>query len=201
MRMLGGQQLSRLDEDMADDDELAEGPVSAPAWHQNLLSSSPFFCVPGGIRSRASPRGTGRSLLMDLARLPTEVTARIVSQLPVQTLVRLMLVSRAWRQLCCDDELWTSVWLLRDRVPKPRRPRGTVHAALIKAELAANWRQQLANDELLRKCYLMLCQSDCPQRIRSELSRVSATALDINHRHSLTTRWPTWPRAAELCAV
>ena len=125
---------------------------------------------------------------MDLARLPTEVTARVVSQLPVQTLIRLALVCRAWRQLCCDDELWTSVWLLRDRVPKPRRPRGTVHAALCKAELAARWRQTLANDELLRKCYLMLCQSDCPQRIRSELSRVSAAALDINHRHSLMER-------------
>jgi hypothetical protein len=34
MRMLGGQQLSRFDEDMADDDELAEGPKdAAPAWH------------------------------------------------------------------------------------------------------------------------------------------------------------------------
>ena len=63
MRMLGGQQLSRLDEDMADDDELAQGPKGCRSSVASdiLLVASPFFCVPGGIRSRANLRGTGRS--------------------------------------------------------------------------------------------------------------------------------------------
>ena len=119
-----------------------------------------------------------------LPALPDDVLCVVAASLPLESLLSLVGVCRAWRALRSRDALWRAVWAQRPLAAPQRRPRGHLFSLLLRAEAQRRRRDAVRHDELLRQAYAGFCKRDGAAPLRALLSRFAAP-LDINHNHSL----------------
>lgn len=94
-----------------------------------------------------------------IARLPLDVTRRVLMHLPARQLARVALVNQAWLTASADDALWAGAYdvsygslaaehlaaiSMGDQPPKPRRGSETATSSFTESELhpEGGWRTQ-----------------------------------------------------------
>jgi hypothetical protein len=132
----------------------------------------------------ACTRRVNNSASDALPALPDDVLAVIFASLPLDTLVSVVSVCRAWRTLRVRDALWRAVWAQRPLAAAPRRPRGPLFSLLLRAEAQQRRRDAVRHDELLRQAYTGFCKRDGVAPLCALLARF-AGPLDVNHAHTI----------------